>query len=100
MSKDKITFEPTSSSEKTAINKNKEAKTSGLKLNSDAQIRNKAKDNVVFDIKNLKTYFPVFEGTFKKKKIADVKAVDGVSFTLTKNETLAIVGESGCGKST
>ena len=50
-------------------------------------------------VKNLKTYFPIFGGLFKKK-IAEVYAVDGVSFSLNKEETLGLVGESGCGKTT
>ncbi|HEX2966922.1 MAG TPA: oligopeptide/dipeptide ABC transporter ATP-binding protein [Syntrophorhabdaceae bacterium] len=55
-------------------------------------------DNLV-EVKDLKMYFPVTRGLFKKK-VADVKAVDGVSFTIKKGETLGLVGESGCGKTT
>lgn len=47
---------------------------------------------------NLKKYYPVKQGLFAKPK--QVKAVDGVSFTLDRGKTLAVVGESGCGKST
>ncbi|MCK3654469.1 dipeptide ABC transporter ATP-binding protein [Pasteurellaceae bacterium Macca] len=47
---------------------------------------------------DLKKYYPVKQGMFSKPK--EVKAVDGVSFTLERGKTLAIVGESGCGKST
>ena len=50
-------------------------------------------------VKNLKTYFPILGGIFKKK-IAEVYAVDGVSFSLKREETLGLVGESGCGKTT
>ncbi|MEG1311239.1 MAG: ATP-binding cassette domain-containing protein [Romboutsia sp.] len=50
-------------------------------------------------VENLKTYFEINKGIFKKEKNY-VKAVDDISFTLAKGETLAIVGESGCGKST
>lgn len=57
-------------------------------------------DDIVFDIKNLKTYFPIYEGVIKKKKVAEVKAVDDVSFQVRRGETLGIVGESGCGKTT
>lgn len=52
----------------------------------------------LLDAINLKKYYPVKKGLFSKPKM--VKAVDGVSFTLTRGKTLAIVGESGCGKST
>ncbi|MEO6694308.1 MAG: oligopeptide/dipeptide ABC transporter ATP-binding protein [Ignavibacteria bacterium] len=55
-------------------------------------------DNIL-EIKDLKVKFPVTGGLFLKK-IADVKAVDGVTLELKKGETLGLVGESGCGKST
>jgi oligopeptide transport system ATP-binding protein len=45
-------------------------------------------------------YFPITAGIIFQRKVADVKAVDGVSFTVKKGETLGLVGESGCGKST
>jgi oligopeptide/dipeptide ABC transporter ATP-binding protein len=56
-------------------------------------------DNIILDVTDLKMYFPVFRGLLKKK-VADVKAVDGVTFKLKKGETLGLVGESGCGKTT
>ena len=52
------------------------------------------------EIKNLKKYFPVLDGVFVKREVAQVKAVDDVSFTIRKGETLGLVGESGCGKTT
>jgi len=51
-------------------------------------------------VKNLKVYFPVTAGVIFQHKVADVKAVDGVNFQIRKGETLGLVGESGCGKST
>ena len=52
------------------------------------------------EVKNLKMYFPVTSGAIFQKKVADVKAVDDVSFFVRRGETLGLVGESGCGKST
>ena len=56
-------------------------------------------NNAILDIQDLKMYFPVTRGLLRRK-VADVKAVDGVSFKLTRDETLGLVGESGCGKTT
>src|SRR3712207_570465 len=51
-------------------------------------------------VENLKKHFPVTRGIVFQKQVAAVKAVDGVSFTVRQGETLGVVGESGCGKST
>ncbi|GIN84013.1 dipeptide ABC transporter ATP-binding protein [Heyndrickxia sporothermodurans] len=57
------------------------------------------KSQNVLEIQNLKTYYPI-KGGFFKRTIGNVKAVDDVSFEIKKGETLGLVGESGCGKST
>jgi oligopeptide/dipeptide ABC transporter ATP-binding protein len=51
-------------------------------------------------VENLKKHFPITRGIIFQKEIASVKAVDGVSFVVREGETLGVVGESGCGKST
>ena len=51
------------------------------------------------EVDGLKMYFPITSGLFRRR-IGDVKAVDDVSFTIAAGETLGLVGESGCGKST
>jgi oligopeptide/dipeptide ABC transporter ATP-binding protein len=51
-------------------------------------------------VENLKKYFPIRRGIIIQKEVAAVKAVDDVSFTVNRGETLGVVGESGCGKST
>ena len=53
----------------------------------------------VLEVDNLVKYFPILGGLLQRK-VGDVKAVDGVSFKIARGETLGLVGESGCGKST
>lgn len=62
-------------------------------------MRSSSKKDVLIEVKNLKMYFPVTKGLMQRR-VANVKAVDDVSFRITKNETLGLVGESGCGKTT
>ena len=57
-------------------------------------------DDVLLEVNNLKMYFPVTSGMLFQRTVAHVKAVDDVSFTVKKGETLGLVGESGCGKTT
>jgi oligopeptide transport system ATP-binding protein len=54
----------------------------------------------ILNVKDLKVHFPVNKGIVFQKQVATVRAVDGVSFSLGRGETLGLVGESGCGKST
>lgn len=54
---------------------------------------------IILEAKNIKKYFPIKKGFFLRE-VASVKAVDDVSLTVKKGETLGLVGESGCGKST
>lgn len=59
-----------------------------------------AENKTLLQVNNLKKYFPVTRGVIFQKQIGSVKAVDGISFDVLKGETLGLVGESGCGKST
>ncbi len=61
------------------------------------QAKEEQANDVLLEVKHLKKYFPVRTGFIKK---TDLKAVDDVSFSISKGETLGIVGESGCGKTT
>jgi oligopeptide/dipeptide ABC transporter ATP-binding protein len=53
----------------------------------------------ILEVENLKKHFPIYGGVLRRQ-VAAVHAVDGVSFTVRKGETLGLVGESGCGKTT
>ena len=58
------------------------------------------KNNVILEVKELKKYFPITKGILFQREVGAVKAVDDVSFKIYEGETLGLVGESGCGKTT
>ena len=57
-------------------------------------------DSTLFEVQDLQVHFPVRKGVIFDKTVGHVKAVDGVSFDIQRGETLGLVGESGCGKTT
>jgi oligopeptide transport system ATP-binding protein len=59
-----------------------------------------AEKETLLSVEKLRMYFPITQGIILQRKVGDVRAVDDVSFTIRKGETLGLVGESGCGKST
>ena len=61
---------------------------------------NGVSEETFLQVRDLKMHFPVTEGAIVQKIVAHVKAVDGVSFDIRRGETLGLVGESGCGKTT
>jgi oligopeptide/dipeptide ABC transporter ATP-binding protein len=56
--------------------------------------------DALLSVQNIQKYFPITRGIIFQKQVASVKAVDGISFNVREGETLGVVGESGCGKST
>jgi oligopeptide transport system ATP-binding protein len=59
-----------------------------------------AQDGILVQVNNLKKHFPIHRGILIQRKVGAVQAVDGISFDILKGETLGLVGESGCGKTT
>ena len=65
-----------------------------------APLKNKSGvGDTLVEVKDLQMHFPIYKGIFRRK-IGDVKAVDGLTFDIKRGETLGLVGESGCGKTT
>lgn len=56
--------------------------------------------DVLLSVRNLKMHFPITRGIIIQRQVGSIKAVDGINFDLIRGETLGLVGESGCGKST
>lgn len=56
--------------------------------------------NILLEVKGLKKYFPITKGILFQRQVGAVKAVDDISFKIYEGETLGLVGESGCGKTT
>jgi oligopeptide transport system ATP-binding protein len=63
-------------------------------------MRAPAEAPALLEVKGLRKHFPVTEGILARRAVGEVKAVDGIDFTLRRGETLGLVGESGCGKTT
>jgi oligopeptide transport system ATP-binding protein len=59
-----------------------------------------AKPKPLIEVRNLKVHFPIYKGAIFRRQVNSVKAVDGINLELFPGETLGLVGESGCGKST
>jgi len=57
-------------------------------------------NGALIQVRNLKMHFPITRGLLFQRKVGAIKAVDGISFDIKRGETLGLVGESGCGKST
>ena len=57
-------------------------------------------DDYILRVEGLKMHFPITQGILFQKQVGAIRAVDGLTFSIKRGETLGLVGESGCGKST
>jgi len=71
-----------------------------LDMSNNGKNSNNGQKVDLLTVRNLKKHFPIKRGILFSKQVGAVKAVDGLDFTIKKGETLGMVGESGCGKST
>ncbi|SKB15353.1 Oligopeptide transport protein (ABC superfamily, ATP-binding protein) [Planktothrix sp. PCC 11201] len=66
----------------------------------ESKLKSNPKNTPIIRVENLQKHFPVMEGILLQRQVAAIKAVDGITFNINRGETLSLVGESGCGKST
>ncbi len=78
----------------------KSSDTKNMTMPNVAAVSGDGLGKTLLEVKNLKMYFPITQGIIFQRKVGDIKAVDGLNFSIKKGETLGLVGESGCGKST
>src|SRR5436309_11120250 len=65
-----------------------------------APVRDSTNQDTLVDVRHLKMYFPIRRGLVIERVVGHVHAVDDITFQVKRGETLGLVGESGCGKST
>ena len=74
--------------------------TNGVSVATSDTANNAQRGDVILRVDGLKMYFPITSGVIIQHTVGNIKAVDGLNFSINRGETLGLVGESGCGKST